>query len=85
MKNEILEKYGYLVDESMKNFDYYSCPVDNTPLDIIDADNGDLDDDIIAYLAGDINMSWDIGCSLSDFCSQIGFYDRHPEYIGKIF
>jgi hypothetical protein len=87
MKNEILEKYGYLIDDSMKNFDYESCKekVDySKPLKMCHADRGDMDEHIIKYLSGEEGASFDMEWSFDEMCHRIGFYDRHPEYIGKI-
>jgi hypothetical protein len=83
--HEVLEKYGHLLDDSTRNLDYNKLVDDGTPLRMCHSDEGDIDDCIINYLAGKESMSWDIDETLDEFCNRIGFYERYPEYIGKIF
>jgi hypothetical protein len=85
--HEVLEKYGYLLSDNMRDFNYesYKKGVDfSKPLKMNHSNEGDMDDDIIGYLSGKSAASWDMKETFNEMCERIGFYKRHPEYIGKI-
>lgn len=78
MSNQILEKWGYLAIKKSNNDVKIEPKITNM--------SDDFDNNYIQFLTGHGGMSIDLpdGITMHEHLISIGFYDRHPEYIGKI-